>query len=135
MAAERGSAQTRARYLRRSEVVSGSSDNLEDRELTPSKISTFSFVEICFSLCVKNWDYIGDPDGSCGQYYYWADKFEGDEDARKFFYLYENVVTKSLPDCARAEKIVAYLSGAAFDFYFDRFTLDNALTEETKEYG
>ncbi len=61
--------------------------------------------------------------------------FKGYGDACKFFYLYENVVTKSLPDSETAEKNVAYLSGAAFDFYIDRFTLDNAPTEEAKEYG
>ena len=38
-------------------------------------------------------------------------------------------MTKNLPESERAEKIVAYLSRAAFDFYFDRFTLENALTE------
>ncbi len=59
---------------------------------------------------------------------------KGTEEARKFFYLYENVVTKSLPDIEKAEKIVAYLTGAAFDFYFDRFTLDIAPTEEGKDY-
>ncbi len=61
--------------------------------------------------------------------------FKGSEDARNFFYLYENVLTKSLPDSKRAEKIVAYLSDADFDFYCDRFTLDNALNEEAKDYG
>ena len=30
---------------------------------------------------------------------------------------------------------MAYLSDAAFDFYFDRFTLDNTPTEEAKDYG
>ena len=60
---------------------------------------------------------------------------KGSEDARKFFFLYENVVTKGLPDSERAEKIVAYLGYAAFDFNFDCFTLDNAPTEEAKDYG
>ncbi len=60
--------------------------------------------------------------------------FKGSEDAQKFFYLYENVVTKSLPDSERAEKIVAYLHDESFDFYFDRFPLDNAPTEGTKDY-
>ncbi len=60
--------------------------------------------------------------------------FKGIEDAPKFFYFYENVVTKSLPDTEKAEKIVAYLTGAAFEFYFDRFTLDNAPTEEAEDY-
>ncbi len=59
--------------------------------------------------------------------------FKGSKDARKFFYLYENVVTKSLPDSERAEKIVACLSDVAFDFYFDRFTIDNDPTEEAIE--
>ncbi len=58
--------------------------------------------------------------------------FRGSKDPRKFFYLYDNVVTKSLPDSKRAEKIVAYLSDAAFDFYFDRSTLDIAPTEEAR---
>ncbi len=61
--------------------------------------------------------------------------FKGSADARNFFYLYEKVVIKSLPGSERAGKIVAYLSDAAFDFYFDRFTLDNAPTEEAKDYG
>ena len=30
--------------------------------------------------------------------------FHGNEDARKFFYLHENVVTKGLPDKEKAEK-------------------------------
>ena len=59
--------------------------------------------------------------------------FESSKDARKFFYLYENVVNKSLPDRKRAEKIVVYLSDAVFDFYFDRFTLENAPTKEAKD--
>ena len=44
-------------------------------------------------------------------------------------------MTNSLMDSERAEKIVAYLSEAAFDFYFDRFTLDNAPTKEDKDYS
>ncbi len=61
--------------------------------------------------------------------------FMGNEDARKFFYLYENVVTKNMQDSERAEKIVAYLGDAAFDIYFDRFKPDNNPTEEAKGYG
>ncbi len=30
--------------------------------------------------------------------------------------------------------MLAYLSDASFDLYFDRFTLDNATTEEAKDY-
>ncbi len=60
--------------------------------------------------------------------------FKGSEDARKLFYLFENVVTKSSPDSERAEKILIYLRDAAFDFYFDRITLDNARIEEANDY-
>ncbi len=61
--------------------------------------------------------------------------FKCSETARNFFYLYENFVTNSLPDSQRAEKIVAYLSDSAFDFYFDCFTLDKSPTEESNDYG
>ena len=61
--------------------------------------------------------------------------FNGNEDARKFFYLYENVETNGLPYKEKAEKIVAYLAGTAFDFYFDRFTMDNGPTDEAKGYS
>ncbi len=61
--------------------------------------------------------------------------FRGSEDARKFFYLYENDLTKSFQDSERAENIVAYLSDAAFDLYFDCFTPVKAPTEEDKDYG
>ncbi len=60
--------------------------------------------------------------------------FQDSEDALKFFYLHENVVTKSLPDSERAEIIVTYLSYRGFEFYFDHFTLDNASTEEAKYF-
>ena len=38
-------------------------------------------------------------------------------------------------DSERAEKTVAYLNGARFDFYFAPFTLYNDPTEEDKDYG
>ncbi len=60
--------------------------------------------------------------------------FKGDEDARKFFYLYEDVATKGIPDTAKAEKIVAYLGGEVFDFYFERFTIENGPILEAKNY-
>ncbi len=50
-------------------------------------------------------------------------RFKDDEDACNFVYLDDNVVTKSLIDSERTEIMVAYLSGAVFCFYFDRFTL------------
>ena len=61
--------------------------------------------------------------------------FNGNEDARKFLCLYDNVVTKGLPAKEKAEKTVAYLAGTAFDFYFDCFTMDNGPMDEAKDYG
>ena len=58
--------------------------------------------------------------------------FKGEEDARKLFYIYENVIVKGLPDTKKAEKIVTYLGREAFDFYFDRFTMDNGPKVEAK---
>ena len=50
--------------------------------------------------------------------------FNNTEYTRKFFYLYENVVMKTFPDIEKVERIVAYLTGAAFYFYFDRFSFN-----------
>ena len=60
--------------------------------------------------------------------------FKDGADAWKFFYLYENVDTKGLPDNMKAEKIVAYLGSEAFYFYHQRFTMDNGPTSEAKNY-
>ena len=45
------------------------------------------------------------------------------------------MVTKGLPDKENLKKILAYLAGTAFDFYFDHFTMDNGPTDEAKGYG
>ena len=45
------------------------------------------------------------------------------------------MVIEGLPDKEKAEKIVVYLAGTAFDFYLDRFTMDNGPTDEAKDYG
>lgn len=60
--------------------------------------------------------------------------FKVGEDARKFFYPYENVVTKGLTEEDQTEIIVVYLDGEAFDFYFERFTMYNWPTPEAKNY-
>ena len=54
--------------------------------------------------------------------------FNGKEDAKKFFYAYENVVMKTKAEEEKADSLVAYLDGEAFEYYFDNFTEDNALT-------
>ena len=61
--------------------------------------------------------------------------FNCNEDTSKFFYLYENVVTEGLLVKEKNWKIVSDLAGSAFDFYFDRFTMDNGLTDKDKDYG
>ena len=61
--------------------------------------------------------------------------FKGAGDARRLFYFYENVVTKSLPESERDEQIVLYLNGTAFGFYFDRVYIYNTLTERAKDDG
>ncbi len=60
--------------------------------------------------------------------------FKREEDAGKFFYLYENVVRKGLPDNVQAGKMVPYLCGETLDLYFERFTMDNVFTLEAKNY-
>ena len=54
--------------------------------------------------------------------------FSGKGDARKLFYVFENVIMKGASDEDKAEKVVAYLQGEAFDFYFERFTNEDSLT-------
>ena len=44
------------------------------------------------------------------------------------------MVTKGLTDEEKVEKIVAYLAVTAFDFYFDRFTMDNGPKDKAKDY-
>ena len=61
--------------------------------------------------------------------------FNGNEGTRQFFDLYQNVVTKVLADKEKAEEIVAFLAGTAFDFCFDRFTMENSPTDEAKACG
>lgn len=58
--------------------------------------------------------------------------FDGKGSARKFFYLYENVVIKVRSDEEKDERIVAYLTGDAFEYYFDNFTEENPSTEDAR---
>ena len=59
--------------------------------------------------------------------------FSGSEDAVKFSYLYENLVTKVWQDNDKSEKIVSYVARSAFDFDFDHFMMDNGPTDEAKD--
>lgn len=55
--------------------------------------------------------------------------FKRNEDVQKFFYLFENIVIKDLPDTVKDEKIVAYLVG-----YLQWFALDIEHTPEAKNH-
>ncbi len=61
--------------------------------------------------------------------------FNGDTDARKFFYVYENVVQKDASPVEKAERVVQHLTEKAFDFYYDKFVRDDSPTPESKDYA
>ncbi len=44
-------------------------------------------------------------------------QFEGKEDAKKFFYVYENVLMKGKTDEEKAYMLVAHLNAEAFEYY------------------
>ena len=60
--------------------------------------------------------------------------FNGKEDSKKFFYAYENFVMKNKTEEEKADILVAYLDGVAFEHYFDNFTEENAPNEEARSF-
>ena len=60
--------------------------------------------------------------------------FSGEEDALKFFYVFENVDMRGKSDEENAVELVACLSGEAFQFYYENFTYDNGPTKEAKSF-
>ena len=60
--------------------------------------------------------------------------FNGEGDAKKFFYVYENAVMKNKTEEGKADSLVAYFDGEAFEYYFDNFTVDNAPNEEARSF-
>ena len=60
--------------------------------------------------------------------------FNGKEDAKKFFYVCENVVMKTKTEEEKADSLVVYLDGEAFEYYFDNFTEDNAPNVEARSF-
>ena len=60
--------------------------------------------------------------------------FSRKEDAKKFFYVYENVVMKTKTEEEKAYSLVAYLDGEAFEYYIHNFTEDNAPNEEARSF-
>ncbi len=59
---------------------------------------------------------------------------DGKEDAKKLFYMYENVLMKGRTDEEKANRLVTHLNAEAFENYFDHFTDENTLTEEAKSF-
>ncbi len=45
--------------------------------------------------------------------------FDGKEGAKKFFYVYENVMMKGKTEEEKADKLVAFLKADVFDYCFD----------------
>ena len=60
--------------------------------------------------------------------------FNGKKDAKKFFCVYENIVMKTITEEEKADSLVAYLDGEAFEYYFDNFTEDNSPNEEARSF-
>ena len=60
--------------------------------------------------------------------YYFNEK----KGAKRFFYVYRNVVMKDKTEKDKADNIVAYLDGEAFEYYFENFIYDIALNEEPR---
>ena len=55
--------------------------------------------------------------------------FNAKENTKRFFNVYENVVMKTKTDEEKANSLVAYLYGEAFEYYIDNFTKDDAPNE------
>ena len=60
--------------------------------------------------------------------------FNGKEDAKNFFYVYENVVMKNKIEEEEADSLIAYLDGEAFEYYFGNFTEHNAPNEKERSF-
>ena len=58
----------------------------------------------------------------------------GKEDAKKFFYVFENVGMKNKTEEQKADSLVAYLDGETFECYFNNFTEDNPPNEEARSF-
>ena len=60
--------------------------------------------------------------------------FNSKEDVKKFFYVYENAIMKNRTEDEKADSLVAYLDGEAYEYYFDSFKKDNAPNEEARSF-
>ena len=62
--------------------------------------------------------------------------FDGNNeaDAAKFFFVYENVVMRGKSDEDKAGKLLCYLQGEAFDYYYETYRQDGGLNETASDY-
>ena len=56
--------------------------------------------------------------------------FSGKEDPNNFLHMLESVVMRNKSDEEKADSLVAYLDGEAFEYYFSNFMEDNAPNQE-----
>ena len=56
-------------------------------------------------------------------------------DVKKFFFYFDNVLMKAEDDKEKAEELLPFLDGLAFDFYYSRFAADDNLTAEAMNYS
>eukprot|EP00171_Calliarthron_tuberculosum_P005040 IDg5040t1 len=61
--------------------------------------------------------------------------FNGDNDARKFFFVFENIFEKSSSDEEKATRVVGYLTQKAFEFYYETFVREGIRRPESSVYS
>ena len=59
---------------------------------------------------------------------------DGNEDAKKFFYVYENMMMKRKTDGKKANKLVAFLKADTFDYFIDYFTEGSPPSKRAKSF-
>jgi hypothetical protein len=60
---------------------------------------------------------------------------DGSMEVKKVLFLFENNITKGQELAEKAKKLLLYLEGEAFDFYYDKFASGGALSEDAKDYS
>ena len=60
--------------------------------------------------------------------------FNGNQDAKKFFCVHENIVMENKTEEEKVDSLVGYLDGEAFEYYFENFKEDNAPNEEARSF-
>lgn len=55
-------------------------------------------------------------------------------DVKKFFFFFDNVVTRGKPDEDKATELLSHLDGRAFDFFYEKFAEDGGLKPSASNY-